>query len=166
MATLKQITANRENAKKSTGPRTPNGIRASSQNARKTGVYAKHGLLPEESEDSFAQLHADYYRDCIPVGPTEILMVERLVALAWRMARFPRAEAGMIDGLRRLAKGIGGTGAAYLHNAISGDPLGRIVSMEASTFKAYVATMADLKKIQQARKERDGLPVKSPTSAE
>jgi hypothetical protein len=42
MASVAQIQANRSNAQKSTGPRTPQGKATASQNA------VKHGLLAEQ----------------------------------------------------------------------------------------------------------------------
>ncbi|MHC4331688.1 MAG: hypothetical protein ACYSWW_26580 [Planctomycetota bacterium] len=39
MSTEAQVNANRENAKKSTGPRTPEGKTAVSQNAVKHGLF-------------------------------------------------------------------------------------------------------------------------------
>jgi len=164
MATARQIAANRENAKKSTGPRDPKAKQRTSQNARKTGVYSKQNLLAEENPADFARLRADYYREWLPQGPTETWMVERIVMLVWRMARCNRAEAGMIDALRRLPKGTGGIPAAYLRDAKAGDSLGRIVGMEVVTFRSYVATIAALEKLQQTREKRSGLAVKKPAA--
>ena len=165
MATQSQMAANRENAKKSTGPRTPNGKQVSSQNARKTGVFSKQTLLPEENAAEFARLRAEYYGEWTPLGATERLLVERLVILAWRMARCSRAESGMIDALRQLPKGVGGIPAAYLRDARAGDSLSRVVSMEAITFKSYVATIATLEKLQQTRSKRTAPPAQEPTAA-
>jgi len=158
MATQRQFAANRESSKKSTGPRSPNGKRVSSQNARKTGAYSTKTVLPEEDAAEFARLRAEYYGEWSPSGPTERCMVERLVFLAWRMARCCRAESGIIDALRQLPKGVGGIPAAYLRDARAGDSLGRIVGMEASTFKTYTATIAALEALQQTRSKRN-MPV-------
>ena len=63
MATEKQIQANRNNAKKSTGPRTEQGKAASSQNALKHGLLARDAVLPGEDpadyEAQIAALEAD-----------------------------------------------------------------------------------------------------------
>jgi hypothetical protein len=48
MATPKQIAANRENAKKSTGPRTPEGKARTRLNAKRDGLTAQVITLPEE----------------------------------------------------------------------------------------------------------------------
>ena len=46
MPTQAQIRANRENAKKSTGPRTPEGKANSSKNALKHGLLAEDAVIP------------------------------------------------------------------------------------------------------------------------
>ena len=46
MATKAQIKANRENAKKSTGPRTEEGKQRVSLNALKHGLLARDAVLP------------------------------------------------------------------------------------------------------------------------
>ena len=46
MASLKQLEANRRNALKSTGPRTPEGKKISCLNALKHGVYSHNVVLP------------------------------------------------------------------------------------------------------------------------
>ena len=46
MATEKQIEANRRNAAKSTGPRSPEGKARSSMNALKSGVDAEAEIIP------------------------------------------------------------------------------------------------------------------------
>ena len=48
MASLKQITANRNNAKKSTGPTTDIGKSKVSLNAIKHGLYAEHHIAVGE----------------------------------------------------------------------------------------------------------------------
>ena len=49
MATENQIQANRNNAKKSTAPRTEQGKARASQNALKQGLLARDAVLPDEA---------------------------------------------------------------------------------------------------------------------
>ena len=53
MRTEKQTSASRENAKKSTGPRTPEGKANSSKNALKHGLMAQDAVIPGEDPAAF-----------------------------------------------------------------------------------------------------------------
>ena len=51
MTSAAQMDANRSNAQKSTGPRTPEGKETASQNALKHGLFAREGAIRGEDED-------------------------------------------------------------------------------------------------------------------
>src|ERR1019366_7398116 len=73
-----QINANRENAKKSTGPRTDEGKAASSRNRLLHGLRANKPILLDEAPAEFLLLihaHLDRFQ---PVGPGEEKLVLRL----------------------------------------------------------------------------------------
>jgi len=52
MSSDKQVQANRRNALKSTGPRTPEGKAAVRQNALRHGLLSKETLLPGEDQET------------------------------------------------------------------------------------------------------------------
>src|SRR6185436_12984706 len=85
--TEKQLLANRANAQKSTGPRTPRGKTASSRNAIKHGFFAKCILLEEEADQRFLQLKNNYLRDFRPQTQDEYDLVDTLAANRWRILR-------------------------------------------------------------------------------
>ena len=58
MATSKQNQANRQNAQRSTGPRSAEGKAASRFNALKTGIDAKAQVIPGEDPDQLEDLVA------------------------------------------------------------------------------------------------------------
>jgi len=58
MATKKQIAANRRNAKKCTGPTTPEGKAATSMNNLRHGLRAGTIILPGEKQEDFDEIHA------------------------------------------------------------------------------------------------------------
>ena len=90
-----QINANRENAQKSTGPRTAEGKNASSRNRLLHGLRAnKHILLDEDPEDFLLLLH-DHWDRFQPVGPAEETLVLRIANGQWRLGRALPAEAGI-----------------------------------------------------------------------
>ena len=62
MSSLKQTEANRQNAQKSTGPRSVEGKAASRFNALKSGIDAKSQVLPNEDPDQLEVLVARFPR--------------------------------------------------------------------------------------------------------
>ena len=95
MATDKQIAANRLNAQKNTGPRTPAGKAASRFNALKHGIYAVHQIMFDEKAEDLAELAAEYHEHHSPADPHECLLVETLVHNEWRLRRMRRVEADL-----------------------------------------------------------------------
>jgi hypothetical protein len=90
-----QINANRENAKKSTGPCTAEGKAKSSRNRLLHGLRAnKHILLDEHPEDFLLLLKSldDTFR---PVGEAEEMLVTQIAADQWRLDRALPMEAGI-----------------------------------------------------------------------
>jgi len=95
MATEAQINANRENAKKSTGPRTPQGKAISSRNSLVHGMTSGQFLPPGADPVEFLQL-LDQFRDRFqPFDEVEDALVERLVAAEIRMRTFRYLGAGL-----------------------------------------------------------------------
>ena len=97
MATKAQIDANRENAKKSTGPRTDEGKAVSSQNAVKHGLCAREAVIHGEDPAQFELYREAFLADLRPVGPVETMLAERVVSLAWRLRRAERLQNQAID---------------------------------------------------------------------
>jgi hypothetical protein len=97
---LKQLAANRRNAQKSTGPKTPNGQAVSKMNALKHGILSKeavvHGRCIKESDREFAALHQRFWQELNPVGPVEEMLVDQIVTTHWRLRRAMKAESGEI----------------------------------------------------------------------
>ena len=65
MSTASQI-ANAANAQLSTGPRTEEGKRQSSQNARTHGLTTQHPVIPDEDRAAFHQLRAELQAETKP----------------------------------------------------------------------------------------------------
>jgi hypothetical protein len=95
MTSDRKAEANRENALKSTGPKTPEGKSAVRHNALKHGLFSEQVLLPGEDEDAFRELSEHLRAELQPVGYMESLLVERIIAAYWRLLRLGRVEAGI-----------------------------------------------------------------------
>jgi hypothetical protein len=99
MASEAQVLANRSNAEKSTGPRTPEGKAAVSQNAVRHGLLAREVVIKGEDLGQF-----EFYRDQMlgelaPVGSVESMLAERVVSLSWRLQRAERLQGAAFDSL-------------------------------------------------------------------
>jgi|SRR6185436_10777390 len=96
----KQIAANRQNARKSTGPKTARGRAASKMNALKHGILSDQVIVRgrniKESSRDYIALHQRFRDDLNPVGVLEELLVDQIVTTHWRLRRALRAESGEI----------------------------------------------------------------------
>jgi len=97
MASDKQITANRANALKSTGPRSLSGRARSSQNAIKHGLTAQHVVLPGENPEEFEGMRHAMFGSLNPQGALENQLVERAASLIWRMRRISVFEMAVFE---------------------------------------------------------------------
>jgi hypothetical protein len=97
MTTQRQIEANRENAKKSTGPASADGKQRSSKNAMTHGILSQQILVHGEDPDEFDTFRKDLADDLSPVGPVEELLVDQMVSCMWRYRRLLRVETGLFE---------------------------------------------------------------------
>lgn len=95
MATDRQIEANRLNARKCTGPRTPEGKAMSSQNALKTGLDARSDVIRSEKRENYEALIAEYYTRFNPATPEERGLVDTLVTSEWLSRRYMTIDAAV-----------------------------------------------------------------------
>lgn len=100
MTSKKQIAANQQNAKKSTGPTTPDGKNAAKMNAITHGILSTHLFIPTSADttdiEGFADFFELFFEEMQPVGIMESLLVDRLFATFWRLRRLHIAETGFI----------------------------------------------------------------------
>jgi hypothetical protein len=95
MTSEKKAEANRRNALRSTGPKTPEGKAAVRLNALKHGLLSQEILLPGEDEEALMELGERLRDELQPVGELENLLVDRIIASYWRLRRLGRVEAGI-----------------------------------------------------------------------
>lgn len=87
MASDAQIAANRLNAQKSTGPKTPEGKTAARRNALRHGLQSQVLSFNEEDNVKLDALLDDLLEEHQPVGPTEELVFCKLVEQYWLSRR-------------------------------------------------------------------------------
>src|ERR1022692_1611714 len=95
MAPEAQTNANRENAEKSTGPRTPQGKAISSRNSLVHGMTSGKFLPPDGDPDEFFQLLDQFRGRFQPFDEAEDALVERLVAAEFKMRSVRYADAAL-----------------------------------------------------------------------
>jgi hypothetical protein len=86
---------NRENAQKSTGPKTAEGKAASSKNAFKHGIYSKFACIPGEDPEKLDALREDLRAEHQPASITEEMLVDELAHHFWRIKRYRYLESHM-----------------------------------------------------------------------
>jgi hypothetical protein len=94
MSPASQI-ANTANAQLSTGPRTEEGKRQSSQNARTHSLTAHHPVIPEEDRTAFDQLRSQLHAEINPQGTLQQIIFEELLHAAWNLRRVRALEADL-----------------------------------------------------------------------
>ncbi len=103
MPTEKQLTANRLNAQKSTGPKTPQGKAKVAANAVTHGLTAACPVLASEDPDAYARFRTGMTARLAPAGDIETLLADRVINLAWRLQRAQNYESYVLDNLIRSA---------------------------------------------------------------
>ena len=96
MPTNAQIKANRNNAKKSTGPRTEEGKSRVAKNALKHGLLARDTVLPGEDPADFDRQLSALEADIQPANSLEFELVRQIADAQWRMRRLTRLETGFL----------------------------------------------------------------------
>jgi hypothetical protein len=95
---LKSATA-RINGAKSRGPKTPEGLQKSSQNALKHGFTSRSNiLLACENGEEFQSNLDGYLAIYQPTNPFEKDLVEEIVATRWRIRRLWAVETSLLNG--------------------------------------------------------------------
>lgn len=77
---------------KSTGPKTEEGKRRVSQNALKSGVYARDIVLPSECRADFEGLHQQFINDFKPQDIAGAQLVHDMAVVVWKRMRLERIE--------------------------------------------------------------------------
>src|SRR6516165_1976847 len=95
MSSLRQIEANRRNARLSTGPVTEEGKRKSRQNAVRHGLTAETVIDALEDAEDYAAFEMVVTADYDAQSAVERELVLRLASVLWRLRRASAIEAGL-----------------------------------------------------------------------
>ena len=106
---IAKIESNRQNAQKSTGPKSQAGKEKSKLNALKHGLVAQATVIPvgeaKESDTEFTQLVDRVMEEFEPQSFIEEMLTERIAICYWRLRRAAYAEVGEIRKSLDTSKG-------------------------------------------------------------
>ena len=94
---IKRINANRENAKKSTGPKTASGKFRSCRNAFKHGLDSRKHLIIGEDIKEFQEMRESYIKMLEPSNILEVEDCMQIIAMSWKIRRFSVVETGLYN---------------------------------------------------------------------
>ena len=153
MPSQKQIEANRLNAQKSTGPRTPAGKAKSRFNALKAGIDAGAEAIPGEDPDDLRALRADYYDRFTPDRPEQWALVDALIANDWLLRRLRKIEGQLwkqqVAKEREWSSFKPGTPLACALSSVE-NSLTRLQRRMDSADRAYNRALNQIRRLQQA----------------
>ena len=92
-----RLLANRENAKRSKGPTTPEGKSRSRRNSLKHGMTGAGIVLPSEDVAAVAARFSEFEADLKPRNGVARYLVERTALLSVRLDRCARQESAMLS---------------------------------------------------------------------
>jgi len=144
MATLKQFEANRRNAQKSTGPKTPEGKAAVSMNALRHGLRARTVVLPGENREEFTQLCDDLEVEWHPQSRTEQFYVEQMAVSQWKLTRMELGEINIFKDTAGPEKQI--------------PLLDRLWQAECRLERSFARAQRELERLQNSRRQPDQPP--------
>lgn len=156
MISPQKLEANRENAQKSTGPKTTAGKQRSRWNATKHGLLARSTVILEgkgkEEKREFDRVLAELRKDRQPVGFLEEMLVEQMANCYWRLGRAARCE---VTEIRELMDIIG---EATLPSKEATD---KILRYETALRRQLHRDINQLERLQRQRKGENVPPPKS-----
>ena len=168
MATDKQTAANRLNAQKSTGPRTPEGRAAVRLNGVKHGLTAETIVLKGESEADFTAMLDSFEAEHDPTTPTEEALVVQLALANWRLRRLYHQEAGFYTSklkiLASIQKDLNLDDAGRMGHAAgwSESTLGLFNRQEARLERTFYRALHELQRLRKEREAKLALVCQDP----
>ncbi len=107
MISQKQLDANRRNALKSTGPKTPQGKAAVRLNALQHGLHAQEFVLSSEEQAEFDRTLAAFLDELRPNDPAGTALVRQIAEASCRIALLRAYETQLLnESLRKLTRSL------------------------------------------------------------
>jgi hypothetical protein len=161
MTSARKAEANRQNAQKSTGPKTPAGKAAVRLNALRHGLLSEDIVLPGEDEEALRRLAERLRAELQPVGELESLLVDRITSLLWRLRRLERVEAGIfVRGSYRVVGDLDTStlGLAFVRDGNGANAFSKLSRYESTMERGLYKALHELRRLQAARVAAGSVP--------
>jgi hypothetical protein len=155
-----RLRANRENAKNSKGPITPEGKKRSSVNATRHGLLAQTLHLPEEEMAAYHEFTDSFVKGMSAVGVVETQLAHACADLQFRLNRVAAAEHNLFS-IGHVENGdLWEPGRPEAHTALafaetlrnSPDPLKNLSIYEQRLSRRFLQTFKQLREMQAERR--------------
>jgi hypothetical protein len=161
MATEKQLKANRQNALKSTGPRSSAGKMIASRNSTIHGFYSTTVLLPTEDREEFLRLAR---RLASAYNPCEVLeeeLVRTIIETRWQLRRANLVDSELFQ-IFGFYKGQNrGVGTAFAQDTAQGNSFTKATHYQSFLLGKLRMAEQDLARLQA--KSAQALPISQAT---
>jgi hypothetical protein len=154
MTSERQAEANRQNAQKSTGPRTPAGKAVVALNGIKHGLLSRESLIKGESEAELVDFGKRLRAKLAPVGELELLFADRVISTAWRLRRLVAVETMHFNREHSVD---------YAFNDCGREKMGVLSRYEMTLERSLYKALHELQRLQAAR---DGQAVPLPEAVD
>ena len=149
MTSLKQLLANRDNATKSTGPKSPETKAKVAQNRTIHGLTGNFHVLEGEDQGRYDALYDQLVADEQPVGIAEIELVKKMAQHTWLAERATRFQEACFIVMPRTAEQRANVEAEM---AVRPE-LERYIRYQAHHNREYARASAELLKRRKERRQ-------------
>ena len=149
---LAKVEANRKNAKLSTGPVTESGKAIVAKNAVRHGILSQEVLLKGEDETSLGDFAERMRAELQPVGEVEALLVDRMIASAWRLRRLVNVEVEIFHReMDSMFGECGDVGLAFIRDGNGTDAFSKLSRYESAIERSMYRALHELQRLQAER---------------
>ena len=153
MTSEKKAQANRQNALKSTGPKTPEGKEAIRLNALKHGLRSEEILLPGEDEEALRELGQSLRAELQPAGELENLLDDRIISAYWRLRRLGRVETGIFAWERSEELAERAEREAHRYESNENEDLIRVLNITITDKKGHEEALSRARRIRSEQED-------------
>jgi hypothetical protein len=145
MTTIAAIEANKQNALKSTGPKSSSGKAIASENALKHGILTKHLIIQNEDSKDLTTLASELMTSLLPEGKIEELLVQKIISSTWRLQRLIGAESSLFKEKNWIGQ------EEPIHEAYSSHAMASMSRYESCLERNFYKALHELQRLQAMR---------------